>query len=384
MSMPPLELWLRGPRRDRPGMLGPGIGCRGSRLVPTAANGSPAFGQYRPGPSGGTSRGRSSCWRSGRPDRRAHTLPRHRAAVPAVRAAGPPVTTVPVELLAHLRRARDHSTGTTGRRWTSTSWPRSPGLQVPFRARFESTYGETPIRYLTRRRIERAQDLLRSANLTVTEVCMLVGFSSLGSFSSRFTATGGGEPDRLPGPLGRRGRTARPGLLPVHARVLDSTDAAQFGEAPRQSTGRNIAGMITNISLVTVYCLDQDKARDFYVDMLGFEPRTDVTMGEGFRWVTIEPPQPARAGGDPDGPRPAAGRGGAPSSCDASWRRARWAGSGSGRRLPQDLRGAVREGRHVPAGALRPAVRRGGRHARRHRQLAGARRAPRFTPGDFG
>jgi RNA polymerase sigma-70 factor (ECF subfamily) len=34
-------------------MLGTGIGCRGSRLVPTAANGSPAFGQYRPSPDGG-------------------------------------------------------------------------------------------------------------------------------------------------------------------------------------------------------------------------------------------------------------------------------------------------------------------------------------------
>ncbi len=51
--------------------------------------------------------------------------------------------------------------------------------------------------------------------------------------------------------------------------------------------------MITNISLVNVYCLDQDKARDFYVDVLGFEPRTDATMGEGFRWVTVaHPSQP--------------------------------------------------------------------------------------------
>jgi catechol 2,3-dioxygenase-like lactoylglutathione lyase family enzyme len=50
--------------------------------------------------------------------------------------------------------------------------------------------------------------------------------------------------------------------------------------------------MITNISLATVYCLDQDKARDFYVDVLGFVPRTDATMG-GFRWVTIgHPSQP--------------------------------------------------------------------------------------------
>jgi catechol 2,3-dioxygenase-like lactoylglutathione lyase family enzyme len=48
--------------------------------------------------------------------------------------------------------------------------------------------------------------------------------------------------------------------------------------------------MITNVSLVTVYCLDQDKARDFYVDTLGFEARTDITMGEGFRWVTVRHP----------------------------------------------------------------------------------------------
>ncbi len=51
--------------------------------------------------------------------------------------------------------------------------------------------------------------------------------------------------------------------------------------------------MILNVSLVTVYCLDQDQARDFYVEHLGFEPRADVTMGEGFRWVTIgHPSQP--------------------------------------------------------------------------------------------
>jgi catechol 2,3-dioxygenase-like lactoylglutathione lyase family enzyme len=48
--------------------------------------------------------------------------------------------------------------------------------------------------------------------------------------------------------------------------------------------------MITNISLVTVYCLDQDKARDFYVNILGFEPATDASMGDGFRWVTIRHP----------------------------------------------------------------------------------------------
>jgi RNA polymerase sigma-70 factor (ECF subfamily) len=53
-SMPPFDLWLRG-RDDIFGWwFGPGIGCRGSRLVPTvSANGSPAYGQYKPAPGGG-------------------------------------------------------------------------------------------------------------------------------------------------------------------------------------------------------------------------------------------------------------------------------------------------------------------------------------------
>ena len=56
---------------------------------------------------------------------------------------------------------------------------------------FKGAYGETPGQYLTHRRIERAEEMLRSANLTVTEICHLVGFSSLGTFSARFkTRTG--------------------------------------------------------------------------------------------------------------------------------------------------------------------------------------------------
>ena len=51
-SMPPYELWLRTHLDIRRWCLGPGIGCRGSRLLPVAANGSPAFGQYKPGPDG--------------------------------------------------------------------------------------------------------------------------------------------------------------------------------------------------------------------------------------------------------------------------------------------------------------------------------------------
>jgi RNA polymerase sigma-70 factor, ECF subfamily len=53
-SMPPFDLWLRGRDDILAWWFGPGIGCQGSRVIPTvAANGSPAFGQYKPSPDGG-------------------------------------------------------------------------------------------------------------------------------------------------------------------------------------------------------------------------------------------------------------------------------------------------------------------------------------------
>src|SRR3954452_6586228 len=57
-----------------------------------------------------------------------------------------------------------------------------------FARAFTAAYGETPGASLTRRRIERAKTLLRTANLSVTEIRDLVGFASLGSFSARFRA----------------------------------------------------------------------------------------------------------------------------------------------------------------------------------------------------
>src|SRR5215471_12175587 len=82
-----------------------------------------------------------------------------------------------------------------------------------FARSFEATYGETPMRYLTRRRIERAQDLLRAANLTVTEVCMLVGFASLGSFSARFTQLVGESPTSYRDRWAARGGPHVPGCF---------------------------------------------------------------------------------------------------------------------------------------------------------------------------
>jgi transcriptional regulator GlxA family with amidase domain len=69
---------------------------------------------------------------------------------------------------------------------------------------FRATYGETPHRYLQRRRVERAMFLLRASRRSVTEVCVDVGFTSLGTFSRTFRAIVGETPTayRRRGPVG--------------------------------------------------------------------------------------------------------------------------------------------------------------------------------------
>ena len=63
-----------------------------------------------------------------------------------------------------------------------------------FARQFRAAFGETPYTYLMTRRIERAMALLRRGDLSVTEVCMEVGCTSLGSFSARFTEVVGETP----------------------------------------------------------------------------------------------------------------------------------------------------------------------------------------------
>lgn len=63
-----------------------------------------------------------------------------------------------------------------------------------FSRQFKLAYGESPYCYLMTRRVERAMALLRRGDLSVTEVCFEVGFSSLGTFSTRFTELVGVPP----------------------------------------------------------------------------------------------------------------------------------------------------------------------------------------------
>jgi len=116
-----------------------------------------------------------------------------------------------VPAVFHLRRARDLMDRHFAEPLDLDAMARAAGFsRYHFARAFRAAYGESPGAYLSRRRIERAQDLLRAANLTVTEICHLVGFTSLGSFSARFTELVGVSPSEY-----RRRHVGRGGAPPV-------------------------------------------------------------------------------------------------------------------------------------------------------------------------
>jgi AraC-like DNA-binding protein len=104
------------------------------------------------------------------------------------------VTPLELQNFAHLRRARDLIDREYAQPLDVATIARS-ALMSPahFSRRFRAAYGETPYGYLMTRRIERAMALLR-AGVSVTDACMAVGCTSLGSFSSRFTEIVGQTP----------------------------------------------------------------------------------------------------------------------------------------------------------------------------------------------
>jgi AraC-like DNA-binding protein len=99
------------------------------------------------------------------------------------------------ETVVHLRRARDLMDARYAEPLDLAAMAAVAGFsRYHFAREFRAVYGETPGGYLSRRRVERAKDLLAAANLTVTEICMVVGFTSLSSFSRRFTELVGCSP----------------------------------------------------------------------------------------------------------------------------------------------------------------------------------------------
>jgi AraC-like DNA-binding protein len=105
------------------------------------------------------------------------------------------VTPEDIANLAHLRRARDLIDRDYWRPLDVASLARAALMSTAhFSRQFRAAYGETPYSYLMTRRVERAKALLRRGDLSVTDVCMAVGCTSLGSFSARFTELVGETP----------------------------------------------------------------------------------------------------------------------------------------------------------------------------------------------
>lgn len=121
-----------------------------------------------------------------------------------------------VALTRHLLRVRDLMDRAYAEPLDVPALARSARLsRAHFNRCFRRAFGEAPHRYLLSRRLERAKALLRAGDLSVTEVCLAVGFTSLGSFSTQFRRfvgespaayrrrAGSVEADRLPGCLVR-------------------------------------------------------------------------------------------------------------------------------------------------------------------------------------
>ena len=111
-----------------------------------------------------------------------------------------------------------------------------------FSRQFRAAYGETPYGYLMTRRIERAKALLRTGDLSVTDVCIAVGATSLGSFSARFTEIVGESPSAYRARDHEAGATVPACMVKVLGRprlTLPSAPAERAGSEKPSRTARS-------------------------------------------------------------------------------------------------------------------------------------------------
>ena len=146
---------------------------------------------------------------------------------------------VPGDVLIHLRRARDHVDRNFAGDVDLDTLARVAGMsKFHFLRSFAAVYGRTPAAYLSERRIERAQDLLRTSNLTITEVCFAVGYSSLGSFSARFTEITGETPSAFQRRYAELGTPVIPGCYVFMAGLVERRNPRE-AEADNRALGSN-------------------------------------------------------------------------------------------------------------------------------------------------
>jgi AraC-like DNA-binding protein len=118
-----------------------------------------------------------------------------RVAIPCAASDDDLVKRRAVPLARHLLRVRDLIDRAYAEQLDISALARSASVSASYFGRsFKAAFGETPHQYLMSRRMERAKALLRAGELSVTEICLAVGFTSLGSFSTQFRRVVGDSP----------------------------------------------------------------------------------------------------------------------------------------------------------------------------------------------
>ena len=140
-----------------------------------------------------------------------------------------------LEDLRRLRRARDRMDREYAQPLDVPALARTALMSTAhFARRFREAYGETPYQHLMTRRVERAAALLRMGELSVTDVCMAVGCTSLGSFSARFTELMGVTPSDY-----RAGsHDERRGIPACVAKQVDRPTRGRSGSKKREEAAR--------------------------------------------------------------------------------------------------------------------------------------------------
>ena len=150
------------------------------------------------------------------------------------------MTPAPIPVYVHLLRAKDLiDRAYAGRLDVAALAREAHASPARFSRSFKRAFGETPHRYLLRRRIERAKELLRSTNLSVTEVSIAVGLQSVGSFSSSFRKLVGESPSAY----ARHWRSVAPPPIPACFTLMNTRPAnrAVF-EKPLPAPGTSVSG----------------------------------------------------------------------------------------------------------------------------------------------
>ncbi len=177
---------------------------------------------------------------------------------------------------------------------------RCAGLsRAHFSSEFKRAFGESPHEYLLTRRLERAAALLRTTDYSVADICMEVGLSSVGSFTTSFRRMFGRSPTAY--------RAAFPpaaNLALIPACVLraygrpqnrtfreDGREGHFVASDNRSNNAHRGAVPMIKIGTTQLWVHDQNEALEFYTKKLGWQVRADVTVPEmgNFRWLAVSP-----------------------------------------------------------------------------------------------